>query len=662
MDWVKPKSERTKRNGEGIKGDAKATFPKAVNADADPTGKNSAIAATAWLEQLCHENVAYLQQSLPVALDLRKKKELRSSIRRMANAIQWGAGTLEFEVDEGPDVLDRLLQVYASQPLLKVDLTNPKMLAANELRIKTSENIARWIARSLPNHGSDSFVALVSVSWVHGLRELGNDLPPSLWLEVLQSILTQVDRAWNERSPKQLLPWLIWACEVPLALATQLSQLGRKDRMVIETLDRLALLLEASSDDPTLWIQNGCKNLRALLATVVRARWAADALEARPWYAPQRKAIAQLTKVALSVTHHDGKPLLVDPELGADDKELWTSIAELCLPNKNLESLYATIFPKRTLAKGIDSTSTKSKSKRATKKLIAVRLPEPGMYFEKAELATMRRDWQHNGVRIAVDYARDPMWIDCLGAGGQRLISGEWDIIINKDGHRLDTDVGWSDVCWFSDDDVDYLEIESAVEGVCRIQRQIMLIREEGLMFFSDTLLANETGHWSIESSWELSPGVDVRSAVKSHEAELVVGSKQSDRCGLLMPLALPEWRRQPSTGKLYGEAGKLVLHQEVEGTRIYSPLVLATRKQSRQQPFTWRRLTVAQDLKNQPSNVAQAYRVQIGKEQVVFYRSLAKVVRRTAMGLHLNSEFYAGRFDSDDAEFESIVEINAEE
>ncbi len=27
-------------------------------------------------------------------------------------------------------------------------------------------------------------------------------------------------------------------------------------------------------------------------------------------------------------------------------------------------------------------------------------------------------------------------------------------------------------------------------------------------------------------------------------------------------------------------------------------------------------------------------------------------------MGLHLNTEFYAGRFDSDDGEFDSIVEI----
>jgi len=662
MDWVKPKKERTKRNGEGIHDDSQPSALKNPVSRAESTVKKSAIVATAWLEQLCQENVAYLQQSLPVAPVSRKKKQAQNSIRQMASAIQWGSGTLDTELDEGPDVLDRLIQVFASHPLMPADLTDPKVVAANELRLKTCENIAKWIARSLPVQGIDSYVGLVSVAWIHGLRELGNDLPPNLWLEVLQSVLTQVDRAWSERSPEQLLPWLIWSCEVPLALATQLSQLGGKDRMVIETLDRLALLLEASNDDPTLWVHNGGRNLRALLASVVRSRWAADALGARAWYAPQRKAIAQLTKIALSLTHPDGRPLLVEPALGADDRGLWQALADLCLPNKSLESLFAAVFPKRSLSKSLKSDSPKSKSKRLSKKASVVRFPEPGRYFEKAELATMRRGWQHEGFRIAVDYSRDPMWIDCMGTNGQRLLSGEWDVSIHQDGERLETDVGWSDVCWFSDDDVDYLEIESAVEGRCRIQRQMMLIRAEGLMFLSDTLLADESGRWSLDSSWELAEDIEVRSAAKSHEAELFLRTAKDERCGLLLPLALPEWRRQPNRGKLYGEAGKLILHQEVDGDRLYCPMVLASRKLSSKKPFTWRNLTVAQDLQIQPAHVAQAYRVQIGKEQMIFYRSLAKTVRRSAMGLHLNSEFYTGRFDSDEATFESIVEINSED
>jgi hypothetical protein len=662
MDWVKPKKERSKRKLDGVNGDSPPTSLSSAFQSTDSKRGQSAVAATAWLEQICHENVAYLQRSIPIPPESRKKKRQRSSTRRMAAAIQWGAGSLESTIDEGPEVLERLIQAFASQPLLEAGIDDPQVIAANELRLKTCENIAKWIARSLPRYGDDAYVGLVSVAWIHGLRELGNALPPNLWLEVLQSILTQVERSWSEKDAEQLLPWMIWSCEVPLALATQLSHLGGKDRMVTETLDRVALLLEASNDDPTQWVHRGGRDLRALLASAVRTRWAADNLGARSWYAPQRKAIAQLTKIALTLTHIDGQPLLVDQDIESDDRELWPALFELCKPNKSVESLMAAVIPRRSLAKSNQTTRSKGKSKPLIGKPVPARLPEPGRYFEKAELATMRRNWKQDSARIAVDYARDPMTLDCIGTGGVRLLSGEWDVVVRKDGQHLETDVGWSDVCWFSDDDVDYLEIESAVEGRCRIQRQIMLVREEGLMFFSDTLLADEEGHWSLESTWELGDDIEFRPSAKTHEAELLDGTKKNERCGLLLPLALPEWRRQPSSGKLRAESGKLVLQLEVNGTRLYCPLVLSTRKIAKQTAFTWRRLTVAQDLEIQPAHVAQAFRVQIGKEQLVFYRSLAKVVRRSAMGLHLNTEFYAGRFDSDEGAFESIVEINPDD
>ncbi len=662
MDWVKPKKERSKRKVDVVNSDSPQSSLKNAFPSADAKRGQPAIAATAWLEQICHENVAYLQRSVPIPPRTRKKKRLRSSNRRMAAAIQWGSGSLESSIDEGPEVLERLIQAFASQPLLEAGLADPKVIAANELRLKTCENIAKWIARSLPRYGDDAYVGLVGVAWVHGLRELGNALPPNVWLEVLQSTLTQVERSWSEKAPEKLLPWMIWSCEVPLALATQLSHLGGKDRMVTETLDRMAFLLEASIDDPTPWIQHGGRDLRALLASTVRTRWAADNLGARSWYAPQRKAIAKLTKIALSLTHIDGQPLLVDQDIESDDRELWPALSELSAPNKQLESLMSAVFPKRSCATSNPSPRAKRTSKKPDSKPVAARLPEPGRYFEKAEFATMRRNWKQDSARIAVDYARDPMWLDCIGPGGVRLLSGEWDAVIHKDGKHLETDVGWSDVCWFSDDDVDYLEIESAVEGTCRIQRQIMLVREEGLMFFSDTLLAEEKGHWSIESTWELGDDIEVRPGAKTHEAELLDGTKENERCGLLLPLALPEWRRQPSSGKLREESGKIVLHQEVIGTRLYCPLVLSTRKIAKQTAFTWRHLTVAQDLEIQPAHVAQAFRVQIGKEQLVFYRSLAQVVRRSAMGLHLNTEFYAGRFDSDEGAFDSIVEINPDD
>lgn len=665
MDWVKQKKNRSKSH-KSIH--SELNDPSAVIDD------TKLAPATAWLEHLCQENVALLQQSLPVAGTKRKSKSAlmaESSTLRMATAVQWGSTILESELDEGPEVLQRVVKLLATPLPSKIDAKQPKAVAARELYLKTAENVAKWIVRSLPVHGHDPFVGLVSVAWVHGLRELGAELQPSLWLETLQSVLTQVDRAWSIADSEDLYPWLIWACEVPLALATQLSQLGSKDRMVIETLNRLALALETSEDDPAPWLKNGARNLRALLASVIRTRWAADALDARRLFAPQRKAIAKLSCLALALTDSDGQPLLHETELGGEDDGIWPALVAISSPCKNLVETISAVFPKKSILNDIAPVKTiteekirvKSKDKLEPKKHVSkTRLPEPGMYCENAELATMRRSWEQSSYRIAVDYARDPIWIDCLGAGGERLISGEWDVAVRRNGKPLDVDVGWSEVCWFTDDDVDYLEVECAVEGKCRIQRQIMLIRDEGVFFFSDTLLAQEKATWALDSTWTIAPDFQFKQNAKNHEAELFHRDSDGQRRALLLPLALPEWKRQPSIGKLSEKAGQLILTQEFEGTRLFCPLLIAARKSSRGQPYTWRHLTVAEDLEIQPRDIAQAYRVQIGKDQLVFYRSLAKTVRRTAMGLHLNTEFYAGRFDSDEGEFDSIVEISSDD
>lgn len=54
----------------------------------------------------------------------------------------------------------------------------------------------------------------------------------------------------------------------------------------------------------------------------------------------------------------------------------------------------------------------------------------------------------------------------------------------------------------------------------------------------------------------------------------------------------------------------------------------------------------------------ARAFRIQIGKDQWLVYCNLSKLVRRTALGLHTLADFYAARFDAQDGEFETLVEV----
>jgi hypothetical protein len=246
------------------------------------------------------------------------------------------------------------------------------------------------------------------------------------------------------------------------------------------------------------------------------------------------------------------------------------------------------------------------------------------------------------------------------------LISGPWDLLISKNGKPLELTDPWTEVCWFSDDDVDYLEIECKVEGECRVQRQIMLARDESIVVVADALLGFEIADWSIESRMPLENGIYMRQDDKTREAVLCEEGKSSDelpkQMALLLPLSLPEWRRQNSRGELVSEDDCIVTTQNGRSQRLYSPLVISLKKRHQSQEYTWRQLTVAESMSIQTVDVAAAFRFQIGKEQWMIYRSLAETRRRTAMGLHFNVEFYAGRFDGSEGEFESLVEVDSPE
>jgi hypothetical protein len=124
-----------------------------------------------------------------------------------------------------------------------------------------------------------------------------------------------------------------------------------------------------------------------------------------------------------------------------------------------------------------------------------------------------------------------------------------------------------------------------------------------------------------------------------------------------MLPLALPEWRRDPRGGSLArGEAGLELLQQSV-GRRMYAPLLVDLDPRRARQPLTWRQLTVAEDRKAVSGDVAAGYRVQIGRRQWLIYRSLSERANRTLLGSNLSTEFLFARFNSD-GEAQPLLEI----
>lgn len=657
MDWVKPKHRARQLR--------------------QTDSSESAVAASVWLKQLCEENVALLQSSLPVQTKRLKSKPEAVEIEHYLRAMVWGIGTWEVENRSHPEFLGDLIEAFGPANVAPSSLLSKKRKSAKQKekrseslvsatglplaqhQVAQAKKIGKWISQQLPKSGHDPYVALVCAGWIHALPDVGRDIPPALWLEVLQCALTQVDRAWEAGPVDGLYPWIVWACEVPLALAKQLSHLGSQDRIVSETLNRIALLLEESADDPRLFLSRGGQDLRALLACIVRCRWSADAVGARKWYPPQRKALGKLAIAMLALSDPQGHSMLFDEKDTQHDDHLWSAISQLVGDNKKL-----TLAASCALPDSVGKLLGLKPSKLRKDKTLDASLPKPSHYWEKNSVVSMRRSWRDLGCRVAVDFSTDVIWLDVLGEDGKRIFCGDWDVEVTRDNQSVPVDVAWQEVCWFTDDDVDYLELECDLEGVCKIQRQVMLMREEGIVYFADALIAEADGEWTIKSTWNMADGIQLHSEPKTNECKLL--RIQSDDtsakpAALLLPVAMPEWRRSPSGARLTGKGQQVVLQSTVKGKSMYSPLVMSLRGNQKSNAYTWRQLTVAEDLQIQSRDKAEAYRVQINKDQWVFYRSLTPCIRRTVMGLHLNTEFYAARFCASDGQYEALIEVNPE-
>lgn len=262
-------------------------------------------------------------------------------------------------------------------------------------------------------------------------------------------------------------------------------------------------------------------------------------------------------------------------------------------------------------------------------------------------VAILRRSSEIPTDSVQVRYRDAELWLEVQQAG-RPLLSGNWRAGLKLGDDPELTPVGsWTQLCWSSDRDVDYLELELALAGGWKLQRQIVLAREDAFLFLADAVIApgDINGHRPlIRLTEELTLGSAVRSLPggESREAFLAIRDK---KIASLLPLALPEWRVERGPGDFAVE-GQSVRYQVLgEGRAAFAPLWLDLDAQRTRKPLTWRRLTVAEDRRVVPRETAVGYRVQAGNWQWLFYRSLARKGNRTLVGYNTAYEFGALRF-----------------
>ncbi len=510
-----------------------------------------------------------------------------------------------------------------------------------------AKRVESWLASACATP-ADEALGLQWVALAGALPELARWLPAELWWDVLQQALETAADAAGIDDQKQPLAAQLLAGELGWTLGCLFPELKPCRQAASEARRQLSHSIVELLDGEGLPAAHNLPNLRPLLACWTRCLARTQAKPQRCFDKPARVQYEWLVRNALRLTRCDGSQafstavdeaawhpnlLATALELGGDASD--RAAAALTVPDK-----------KRRVAK-----SQKSKSRRQLEPLT----PEPATNSEWSAVAVLKPSWSASGHRLFVRYDGSQLQLELDGPAGV-VFSGVWSAEVELDGKPLKCTDDWEVVCWTSDDDVDYLELEITLAGGVRIQRQILLAREDLVLLLADSVLGTRSGRLKYRGQLPLGKAIMATPAQETREV-LLKGKK---RAGQVLPLALPEWRVDPRHGQLVCESEQLVLEQTAEGQHLYCPLAIDLDRSRIRQEVTWRQLTVSEQLQIVARDVAVGFRLQCGAEQWLFYRSLAAPGNRSVLGENLIVDFLAARFEST-GDVEALVEIETE-
>jgi len=489
--------------------------------------------------------------------------------------------------------------------------------------------------------------AMESLAVAHALPLVTEAVGSDLWWKLLDALwqVVQSSTDWRidvELPPEEGLAQQLLAGELPLTLSHLLPEIRPVYKLHSAAHEALSEGLAELLNGDGLLRGTHLAVLRPLLACWTRCRALGESHKKNCW---NRKAETQyqcLATHSLGLSSPTGTPLLGQPHDAAWTPDFLQTV--LRLGGDTADGAAA----RSLFSKNIVRSLPKKKSKF---------VPETSDHCEWSGLAYLRTDWQHNEPTVAVDYSKPELRLE-VWAGPQRLISGVWASETTLDGKRMKPVGTWDEICWFSDEDVDYLELSIELSGGARLERQILLARDELFLLLCDYVIETTGGDICHKYRLPLDPKVVFQPEKETREGHLTVGKKVAR----VLPLALPEWRIDPRVGQLDASKGQLQLTQQLSGRHLACPLLIDLNKSRANKQCTWRQLTVAQSLEVQPHDVAVGYRAQCGKDQWLIYRSLDKPANRSVLGQNLSLECLVARFLAPSGEVDELLEIETVE
>jgi len=473
----------------------------------------------------------------------------------------------------------------------------------------------------------------------------------TLWRQSLQHVAGQVSAVEPTSPPagefaddRQLLmtgelPWLAGLVFADLKGAGKLRRLGQRE---------LQVQLEASTDGDGTPHARALHRLPLSLAVFTRSISIGRLMETKLLNRRSADRYEQLVSRAALIAHADGRLALSNGASFAPGSLLRT--ASILSGLKSSEP--ATQRLRRLPDDGPASDGRKANRSQSLPKVKRVRRKRsqeaPSTQSDWAELACMRNDLSNGGDSCVIAHH------DCVPqlsvTGFERLlIDGAWRLGVDVNGVPVEPTPGWECVCWFSDDDADFVELAQETESGLKLTRQVLLSRTDHWLWLADNVSCSgeiQPEEMSLQVTSELPLGPQVAVADNRWTRELAF---QADGLrGTVYPLSLPQDRVQKGDGSLVSAGGRLVLTQTSTRAGLHLPLVIDWSPDRRRKEVRWRQLTVAEDGRRVPAHEACGQRLQIGRHQWLFYHSLQPgQTGRTVLGHHTPHETVVGEFTS---------------
>ena len=473
--------------------------------------------------------------------------------------------------------------------------------------------LAEWLQQPF---GNERF-AWETLAWQRAL--LSTMLSLAAKLTLIDRLATIVEEAAALVPCDDPLRFQWLAVELPWLLGSYCREVPAYGEMVRIAQRNLVRFCEECFDDEGIPWGRHLPYLPAIMASWTRCT-AAGKVCGEPFIAKHQQALSHaVLRQTLRFTRGDGT--------GA-----FTTSAPSLAPWIDLAVALADDQESQLLAKGLLESS---KKKPSAGPLVSACSPE-------GKVAVLRAELSPSAPQLNVAFDGDDVRLELLR--NTKLLAGNWKCELRVNGRQLEQSHEWEDVLWHFDEDAVYLELETRFENNWRVQRQIVLPRQDPYIFLADAVLGTEAAELSYGSTYPLAENVSFVAESQTREGWLTQGKNR----WLTLPLAAPEWRSERSHYELQAAANGMCYSAARNGRSLYLPLFIMLNPAKGKLEYTWRRLTVGEQLEIQSPDVAVAHRVQVGDLQWISYRALSHRGNRTFLGKNIATEFYLGRFQRD--------------